>query len=299
MQIEELTRKITALAGHWASVSALGTFLLYLAGYLSLRFHLTALGIPSDLSVLDERYFFEGANFLIYLAVALTNAVLLAMVLALLAFLLTKILPEGASLAVKSWWQRSRAWWGASGRLASAGIVLSVLLIQTVLKQSFHFKNLLLRERLPRPDWLRLILLESEKAISLSVYFTGLIAVVAVTTGLLLAARRQPRKTEAVRLRIALLTLLVLFEWALLPVNYGILSAGREAPRVESPVCGANAWLVWEESETLTFLLQQQPAESEPTGRSLLTLPREKVERLQILNREPLLHALFAKKASR
>ena len=62
----ELSEKAKAFAADWAAYAALGSFALYLPGYLSLRFHLTALGIGTDLAVLDERYLFAGAKSLVY-----------------------------------------------------------------------------------------------------------------------------------------------------------------------------------------------------------------------------------------
>ena len=70
-----------ALAGNWATYSAIGSFALYLLGYLALRFHLTVLGIGTDLAVLDERYLFAGAKFLVYLVMSVPIVVLVALVL--------------------------------------------------------------------------------------------------------------------------------------------------------------------------------------------------------------------------
>ena len=64
---QDLGDKIKGLAAAWTAYTALGSFTLYLLGYLTLRFHLTALGISTDLAVLDERYLFAGAKFLVYL----------------------------------------------------------------------------------------------------------------------------------------------------------------------------------------------------------------------------------------
>ena len=62
----ELSDKLKELGANWAVYSALGSFALYLLGYLSLRFHLTVLGVGTDLAVLDERYLFAGTRFLVY-----------------------------------------------------------------------------------------------------------------------------------------------------------------------------------------------------------------------------------------
>jgi len=62
-----LSDRVKTLAVDWTAYAALGSFVLYLLGYLTLRFHLTVLGIGTDLNVLDERYLFAGAKFLVYL----------------------------------------------------------------------------------------------------------------------------------------------------------------------------------------------------------------------------------------
>jgi hypothetical protein len=64
---DELKETVLKLAGNWASVTALGGFAVYFLGYLIVRFHLTVFGIGTDLSVVDERYLFAGAKFLVYL----------------------------------------------------------------------------------------------------------------------------------------------------------------------------------------------------------------------------------------
>jgi len=65
-----LSDKAKTFAVDWTAYAALGSVVLYLLGYLALRFHLTVLGIGTDLSVLDERYLFAGAKFLVYLVSA-------------------------------------------------------------------------------------------------------------------------------------------------------------------------------------------------------------------------------------
>ena len=61
--LQELNERIKALSGDWSKYTVVGSFLLYVVGYLALRFHLTAIGVGTDLAVLDERYLFTGANF--------------------------------------------------------------------------------------------------------------------------------------------------------------------------------------------------------------------------------------------
>ncbi|HEX9734323.1 MAG TPA: hypothetical protein VGG06_20315, partial [Thermoanaerobaculia bacterium] len=60
---EHLEDRVKALAAGWTAALAAALALLYVAGYLSLRFQLDALGVAADLNVVDERYLFEGAHF--------------------------------------------------------------------------------------------------------------------------------------------------------------------------------------------------------------------------------------------
>jgi len=58
--LEELEKKVAEggekgkkVEGAWAALAAIGSFILYFLGYLTLRFHLTAFGVSTDLAVLD------------------------------------------------------------------------------------------------------------------------------------------------------------------------------------------------------------------------------------------------------
>jgi hypothetical protein len=79
---QDLPDRIKSLAGSWTAYAAIGSFVLYFFGHLTLRFRLTMLGVNADLAALDERYFFAGASFLVYLVVAAANAVLAMLVFA-------------------------------------------------------------------------------------------------------------------------------------------------------------------------------------------------------------------------
>ena len=74
--LQDLGARVKALSGDWATYMVLGNLLLYIVGYLTLRFHLTAMGIGTDLAVLDERYLVTGARFLVYLLAAVPSIVL-------------------------------------------------------------------------------------------------------------------------------------------------------------------------------------------------------------------------------
>jgi len=84
MSRERTKFSISAILKDWSAYSAVGTFVLYFSGYLALRFHITALGIVTDLSVLDERYLFAGARFFVFFASCLPVFSLIAGVVWLL-----------------------------------------------------------------------------------------------------------------------------------------------------------------------------------------------------------------------
>ena len=163
---KQLTGKLEKM-GDWIYLAALCSFLVYLFGYLSLRFHLSAFGITAESAVLDERYLFAGSRFLVYLCTAIPIVVLLGLLAAavgwLFFYLPYRLLPaalrERISAYVVQCWQPLRRWW-SSPRLALAGIVLSVALIQFVMRRCLVFSNLLVRESLPGPVWLQSLLLD-------------------------------------------------------------------------------------------------------------------------------------------
>ena len=169
---DDYLEKARSLATGWASYAAFGTFLLYFLGYLTLRFHFFSFGIFSDLALLDERYLFAGARFLVYLLGTVPILVMIALPLLGLAWLLLKVPPLRRA--------SDRAWeWCSEGnRLAGAGVVLAVVLIQFVMRQCFYFSNLLLREELPEPGWLHGVLLDATGGVQ-QLYFAGLVAGVA------------------------------------------------------------------------------------------------------------------------
>lgn len=294
---------IKALAGGWASFAALGSFLIYLFGYLSLRFHLTTFGIESELAVLDERYLFAGSRFMVYLAASVPSVVLLGLLMAavvwLLFYLPYRVLPIKARGTIKGFitrnWDKICTWWSPPTRLALTGIVFSVVLIQFVMRRCFFLlDNLLVKDALPGPEWIQ-VLVKNEGLQAL--YFSGLVAGVGISGGFLFLAMSRKVQTTFSRLMIGLLTFLVAVQFLLLPVNHGILITEKTVPRVSSlggpdPLEGERRiWLVWRGKESVTFLVQAQEGAGEK--RTLLTLPRNKVERIEITEFDPILKVLF------
>jgi len=283
--LQKLNDGIKSVGGDWSKYTVVGSFLLYVVGYLALRFHLTAIGIGTDLAVLDERYLFTGARFLVYLVSSVPNLVLAALPLALLAWIVHRLLPEGARASACAWLRQP-------GRLTFFGVLFAVLMIQFVMRQCFLLSDLLLARSLPaEPAWLVDLMLDGR---FMPLYFSGLVAACAVPIAILWVLRDAPVNGSGDALGRALLAFLAAVQVLLLPVNYGVLIADKTLARVawlgdKAVAEGQEAWLVWEGKEGVTFLVRDAALKR----RSLLTLHRSKVDRIEIVGFDRILPTLF------
>jgi hypothetical protein len=283
--LHDLSERVKALGSDWTKYTVVGSFLLYVVGYLSLRFHLTAIGIGTDLAVLDERYLFAGARFLVYLVSSVPNIVLVALPLAVMFWVVCKLLPEAARAS-------ARAWIMQPTRLAVFGIVFAVIMIQLVMRQCFVFSDLLLANALPtEAAWLVKLLLDDGR---IHLYFSLMVAACAVPLAILVALRKREAQGGSAAFTRGLLAFLAAVQVLLLPINYGVLIADKVMPRVaaigDKPLAdGEDAWLVWEGKEGVTFLHRSR----EQKRRALVTLPRTKIERMEILGFDRILPTLF------
>lgn len=302
----DLGAKLKEIGGSWASYTALGSFALYLLGYLALRFRLTFLGIGTDLAVLDERYFYEGAKFVVYLVSALPILLLIVLALGVCVWVPYRLLAIGRGTRARSALRRrGRALgaWGASPvRLGLFGIALSIVVIQFVMRQPFLYSNLLVARELPDYGWLRGLLLTEQEAVR-SLYFTGLVAATIVTTSIAVVVAGRAGLDGLAGIVRAVLIAVVAIQFLLLPINYGFLITATPLPRVAS-LPGADAaprrpeaWLAWEGKEGVTYFVRDTVDGRE--RRSLLTLPRKDVGRIEITGYDPILRLLFASPVTR
>lgn len=281
--LQELNERIKALAGDWTKYTVVGSFFLYVAGYLALRFHLTAIGVGTDLAVLDERYLFTGARFLVYLVSSVPIILIVALPLAVIFWVIGKALPASVLSGLRARIMRPR-------RLAVAGIVFAVIIIQFVMRQCFAFNNLLLAPALPsQPAWLAELLLHDE---FMPLYFSALVAACAVPLAIAIMVRHADVQ-DLSRFLKGLLVFLAAVQVLLLPVNYGVLIVDKALPRVASlggqalPE-GEEAWLVWEGKEGFTYLVQDQAR-----ARRLVTVPRAEIKRTEIVGFDRIVPRLF------
>lgn len=292
-----LNEKAKLFGVYGTAYAMAGSLLLYLLGYLALRFHLTALGIGTDLTVLDERYLFAGAKFLVYLCAMVPSLILLVLLPGVILYGAYHILPAGGRAVLGSWLGRSVTWATQPARLLLAGIVFSVFVIQFVMRNCFELNNLLLVRSDDFPptilgDWLRR---EDEGQIAL--FFLGLVAGCAISGLILLALRRRPPTGDFLVFARYLLFFLVAVQVLLLPVNYGYLVQDKSLPKVAS-LNGSTplgpemeAWLVWEGREGMTYLVRNGQSNSATV---LVTLPGDQVKRIEITGYDRIFPTLFA-----
>jgi hypothetical protein len=266
---EDFAEKVKGFGGSISVYTAMGSFALYFLGYLTLRFQLTALGVASDLPVLDERYLFAGARFLVYLVTAVPIALLLGAPTLLIYGLLR---------------QRLRAW-SEVRNAALAGVIFSLLFIQLFARKCFQFMDApLLRKDLYGDAWLRAVLLDETGGLE-SMFFSALLLGIGVSACFLSAARQSKIRRP---LTEVLLGFLLAVQFLLLPVNYAVVIATGRLARVEIFGTTEPAWLIWEGSQTVTYLVNSPQ-------RALITVPRTDLKKLSITGYEHIRRKLFLK----
>src|SRR5215471_11009832 len=252
----EFTEELGGLAGRWTAYAAFASFLLYLFGYLTLRFQLSTFGAATNLDIFDEKYLFAGCRFLVYLVSSVPNILIVVLILAALGYIPYRLIPLSVKEALR---KRIADWSAKPTHLPLLGFV---------------FGNVLLRKHLP-DEWLSSVLLTNEARLSL--YFSALLAGTLLTGGILLLIRRGGASiTPLSRILTALLIFLFAVEFLLLPANYGVLVSTQELPRIvegggtgNSPA-GLTSWLVWESKDALIYFVRGREDQ-----RMLVTVPRK------------------------
>jgi hypothetical protein len=252
--LSTLAEKLGDALGKWTSVAAVGTFLLYLFGYLALRFQLSTYGVVTNLDVFDQRYLLAGDRFLVYLVSTAPHVLVFGFLGFGIVYLPFRLLPSSLRTSIGA---RLAALTQRAICVPLFGTLAALCLIEIVMRKCLIFGHLLFAEKLPRYGWLDDLLLADDGAKAL--FFTGLVAGV-LLTGLLW--RRSIQLMDAARPLSRMLTVILTFLWAveilLLPVNYGVLIASPQLPRVENSSLqarppGERLWLVWDAKEARVY----------------------------------------------
>jgi hypothetical protein len=245
--------------------------------------------------VVDERYFYEGAKFVVYLVSAVPSLLLIGLVVGAVIWLPYRLLRRPGAAP------RPEPGPASPVRLSLAGIVLAIVTIQFVMRQPFLFSNLLVTQELPAHVWLGRLLLTEEEGYR-SLYFAGLVVATLLTAAIVFATRDQARADVAARIRWGLLVAVATIQFLFLPVNYGFLITAVPLPRVTTlggaapPPAGQEVWLAWEGKEGVTYLVRDRTGGGD--RRTLLTLLRKDVSRIEIVGYDPILRGLFASPAA-
>lgn len=273
-------------AAAWAGYSAFCSFILYLLGYLVTRFELTMLGVARNLDVLEERYFFAGAKFVVYLLATIPSLLLLLLVPAAIVWSLSRLVPA----QLQSRLQAIRP-----GTFYVTGIIFAILVIQFVARQCFVFNNLLLAPTLPGPAWLQAVLLDDQDQVA-PLFFAGLVGATAITAAFLMAGNKRLAEPEQRSWLAQLLMLLLALQALLLPINYSILIAHKSFPRITEAQARPErrTWLIWENNNQATVFVLPAASVDE---RALVSVDAKKLDaEKQIVAYDPLLRILFAEK---
>jgi hypothetical protein len=260
--------KLKEVAGSWSIYAALGSFILYLLGYLTLRCQLATWGVATDLSVLDERYFFAGARFLVYLVSTIINVLLFASPILLIWLLLNR-------------WSRFYKW-REGWNYAVAGVVFALLFVQLVERKCFDFMNsLLVQPQIGGEKWLIPVLCSTAPKYE-ALFFSALVGGVMATGWFLYQSQSQGLRRPVAELLLSFLFAVELF---LLPVNYGVFIATKALARVTT-FAPSEAWLVWQGTEKTTFLVTGK-------NRKLVAIPNSEVRKIEITGVDNIFHRLF------
>jgi len=286
--------RLGTLAGKWTVYSAFGTFLLYLFGYLALRFQLSAYGVATSLDAFDEKYMFAGSRFLVFLVSSVPNVLVIVFAIIAIGYLPFKLIPASAKTKLQRW---GASWILQPARLPLAGTLLALMFIQLVLRKCFVFGNLLLAKELPPYEWISGVLLTGRS--NLTLYFSGLVGGTLISGALLWMAWRQTSATSLSKALVGLLLFLVGVEFLLLPVNYGVLIDSQFLRRVsevsgeEKPQPGQESWLVWESKDALTYFVR----EGAEGKRSIITVPRKETK-IKVVAYDRIFRVLFGDRKS-
>lgn len=260
----------------WTTYTAVGGFLLYLFGYLALRFHITALGVNTDLGVLDEQYLFAGAHFVVYVASVLPWLALVALViLALGRFMVPKLAAAQAlrKPAVLLWWSS----------------ILAIGLFP-FLNRCFAMSNIPLAGIPADLGFLSGVLKNGD--LRQTAFLIGLLLAAGAVCGPVIAASRMAA-TAGHRTLFGIAVVLAALTALMVPVNFGTLILPYPADQTSSVgkvalTEGQKAWVIWRGKDWVTYLVRS------PQGQSVVDVPVKSLERVDVVKTDSLIDLLAA-----
>lgn len=248
--IASWTGHARTLVERWGAVTTIGTFLLYLFGYLSLRFHLSAIGLATDLAAFDERYLFAGARFLVNLLAASPFALALFLSIRKLA-VLTRFLDR-----LNPSKRTTLSLWFCIGALAVLFLPAAQLL--PISGSAGRWSAIVAGQGVER--WAVFV-------VQLTIWMCALAAWTSCA-GTVPDSAWQMARLGMIAAMLALMTLS-------LPVNYGTV-VERYVAYPSCQCAGERGWLIWEGRTSVHYIVQR------PEGRVFLTVPAGEVKRYEL-----------------
>ena len=265
-----------------STYTAIATTAVYLFGYLALRFHLTVLGVFTELGVLDERYLFAGAHFVVFLAAMIPALALFALPVGALAWLMWRRMP--------ALHKRIAALFRNAGLLVWTSLVLAIVAIEFLMSACLPLHDLPFGGR-PEPPWL-FDLLQNPNPISRTLFFLGLTVCAMAVCAPVIAASRLPLETWGLKVLFGAAVLLATITVLLVPVNFGVVVMPYSMGRVEAmgkvPIpAGQRAWLLWEGKEWMTYFLESGGR------RKLVAVPTKEIDRIEVNGSDSLFDIMY------
>ena len=268
----------------FSTYAGVGTFLLYFFGYLALRFHITALGIVTDLGVLDERYLFAGARFVVFLAFCLPLVTMIGVPVVLLARLMSNRLRP-------AWKKRMESEFRRPAVLLWISLVLALTVIQTWMTACLYMFDLPLAARLPGPSWLDELLTKHD-SIDLTFFFIELLLCAAAVCWPVIAASRLPLESRGMKALFGTAAVLAVLTVLLIPVNFGMVvmpySMQRTTAIGKAPLAaGQQGWLLFEGKEWMTYFVKSS------AGVSVVAVPVKEIDKIEVKGSDSLFDVLY------
>ena len=269
----ELGSYVKSLSSNWTSYTLLGSFIIYLTGYLSLRYHMTVLGLGVDITVFDERYLFAGIKFFVYIVSTVPILVLIGMVVYFPLKIIVNLFVRIFSLQSYSI---------SNYFLLLTGITIAMISIQFYMRKCFTLVNLLVSSIPPKDELLTDIL--TKNSMFTDLYFPLLLLALFITFIIWWNVNQVDSMNSEFFWLKKLLAFLIALQFLFLPINYGVLIMDKSIPRVTKPSFlkdnkykDAKIWLVWEGRNGMTYLTDSA------NKRTLITLNKKDITSNEIL----------------
>jgi len=281
----ELSSYLKIISTNWTSYTLLGSFMIYLSGYLSLRYHMTVLGLGVDITVFDERYLFAGIKFFVYIVSVVPILVLIGIIFYFPMKIIINLFMRIFSSKIYSI---------SSYFLLLTGITIATISIQFYMRKCFNLVNLLVSKTAPIDEWLSDILTRNSFFVDL--YFPLLLLGLFTTFIIWWNVNKETSINSEFFWLKKLLSFLIVLQFLFLPINYGALIMDKTIPRVSKPSFlkdkkykDTKVWLVWEGKSGMTYLLDNKDK------RTLLTLNKTDIKYSEILCYDNILKIILSK----